>query len=105
MKPSTEAIDRLTPGERVRLLVALETHPGFHLYCARHAEMLTQEIEARIFDPATTDGECRILRETRKRLVEQYTPSKIIEKLVAATENEDKRAREEAERARRGGKS
>ena len=103
MKPKTpdRPLDEIGPRDRLQLLAALEAHPGFHLFCERQATMIEQDIEAKIFDPATPDDECRVLRQTRRRLVESFTPEKILRNLYVATESEVKRQEDELERARK----
>ncbi|HEX2099181.1 MAG TPA: hypothetical protein VHF69_00875 [Candidatus Synoicihabitans sp.] len=101
MKPPTEPLERIGYADRVRLLLALETHPGFHFFVERHAQILAQDIDAAIFDTKTSDEDCRLLREVRKRMVDQYAPEKILQKLIVSTQGERDRAADAADRARK----
>ena len=82
---------RFPASDRAHLLRSLEAHAGFHFYCEQLAEKMRREIDAKVWDVATTDGEARILRETRKRLTDGFSPEKIVKSLLAAAEQEAER--------------
>ena len=69
-------------------LDSLGGHPGWPLYCDRFNLILQKDIEARIFDPKTSDEECRTLRAARKMLVDSYSPDKMRESMLTALRTE-----------------
>lgn len=89
--PHQDSASRYPAADRVRLLRSLEIHPAFVFYCEQLAEKTRKEIEAKVWDTKTPDEEARILRETRKRLTEGFSPEKIVKSLLAAAEQEAER--------------
>lgn len=80
-------------------LRALEHNDAFAIYCERHADIVSKQIEAKIFDLATTDEECRVLRQARKLLAENYAPGKMLQSMLVQAKTEAEREVREREKA------
>lgn len=83
-----DSASRYTATDRYRLLQSLSVHPAFVFYCERQREKITKDIDAKVWDVETPDGEVRILREVRARLTRTYDPAEIVATLIATAENE-----------------
>jgi hypothetical protein len=89
----------ITPEARRNAFIALEEHPGWKLYCARQAEIVASQIDARIFDPKTTDEERRTLVEARPLLMGANAPEQVRKGMVTICETQMKQEQQKAERA------
>lgn len=69
-------------------LDSLGGHPGWPLYCARFEEIRAKEIDAKIFDLATSDEDRRTLVSARKLLSESYAPEKMRTYMLTALKTE-----------------
>ncbi len=88
-----DEFDHLTGEQRLGLLRNLEVHPGFCLLCKRLCERRERDIDAKVWDVATPDAEVRILRETRRRLSDEYDLGKMLSGMIATAESEAKKER------------
>lgn len=89
-------LDLIGPRDRLTLLENLEHHAGFHLFIREWEKRVHSSLTDRILDVATTDGETRILKESRARLVEGFAPLKVVQSAIVAAKSEA--LREERER-------
>lgn len=80
--------DPIHPTAAKNALDSLAAHPGWELYKARVDELVKLEIEAKIFDPKTSDQERRDLVNARLLLVNGYAPEKIRQSLYAKFKTE-----------------
>ncbi len=85
--------EKLPPESIVLSLQSLNGNSGWKAYCDRVQEVLEKEIDAKIFDPATPDDECRVLRRARKLLVDSYAPEKMRQGMVTVLETQIRQKR------------
>lgn len=79
---------RIDPRSAKLALDSLGGNPGWPIYCDRFEEIVRKQIEAKIFDLKTSDEERRTLVAARQLLVENYTPEKMRESMLAAARTE-----------------
>jgi hypothetical protein len=86
--------DPRAPRSAKLALDSLGGHPGWPIYCERFDQIVQREIDAKIFDPKSTDEERRTLVAARILLVGTYLPSKMRESMLAALRTEIQREAE-----------
>lgn len=92
---NTDSAARYATADRLRLLKGMALHPGFIFFCQRWDEKISKEIDARVWDTETSNEEARVLRETRKRLRDGFSPDKILMTLISSCETEVEREKSE----------
>lgn len=81
-----------SPKQRALALQSLTLNPGWQFYVARHEAIVKQQLEAKVWDMATTDEERRVLVAARKLLVESYAPGKLVEAALTQALTEARQA-------------
>ncbi len=76
------------PKSRMLALQSLEGHPGWPVYCARVAERVKKQIDDKVFDPKTSDEDRRTLVGARKLLMDEFTPEKMRQSMIAQAKTE-----------------
>lgn len=66
----------------LQALTQLRENPGWALICVKFQERMTQ-LENRRDDLNTSPTEAEALRQTRARVLDQFSPAKILSDLVA----------------------
>ena len=84
--------EKADPRSTKYALEALGGHPGWQMFCARSMEMVRLQMDAKIFDPATSDEERRSLVLARRLHVDQFTPEKLRESMLTQARTEITRA-------------
>ena len=83
------------PHSRRLALNGLGSHPAWQVYCERFDEIVRKEIEANIFDLATSCEDRRTFVAARKLLVDGFAPERMRVSMLSAAENEIVRAERE----------
>lgn len=80
------------PQQRALALQSLTLNPGWQFYVARHEAIVKQQLEAKVWDTATTDEERRVLVAARKLLVDSFSPGKLVEAALTQALTEARQA-------------
>jgi hypothetical protein len=79
------------PKSRLMALNALESSPGWPVFCERVSQIVAVEIDVKVWDIKTTDEERRNLVNARKLLTESFSPQKMLGSMQAAARTEVER--------------
>lgn len=78
--------------EHLLNLQAMSRSLAFDAFVQRWREKVRREVAAKALSTATTDAECRILREVHERITDGWDPAKMLEGMIAAAKTEATRA-------------
>lgn len=81
-------LDDIPASQRELMLSNMAHSPAFALFCARWDEIVRVEVEAKIFDPETSDATTRELKLVRGQLTGARHPRKIVEAMLRAVKTE-----------------
>lgn len=87
-----QAVNVTHPEVAALVLRSLGGNSGWEVYCKRFDDIVKNEIEAKIFDPKTPEGERLALIHARRLLVDSYAPEKIRASLLVTATKEAERA-------------
>ncbi len=90
--------------ERQYALHTLMASQGWALFLERHKEVVLGELDKKLHDINTSPEETTHLKHARVYLTEQYSPEKILTKMLAATDREATHERNEIDALNRAQK-
>jgi hypothetical protein len=90
--------------ERQYALRTLQASQGWALFLERHQQAVLGELDKKLHDIKTPPEETTHLKHARVYLTEQYSPEKILTKMLQAAENEAKREQNEIDALNRAQK-